>query len=405
MAAADASVSLLDVIRKAGLSGDVDFLKAACEILMQALIEMEASEKIGAGKYERVSSRTTYRNGYRERAWDTRVGSLNLKIPKLREGSYYPSLLEPRKMTEKAIVSVIQEAYIHGVSTRKVDELVRALGLDSVDKSEVSRVCAQLDGVVERFRSRLIEGPYPYLWVDATYLKVRDDGHVTSMAFVVAVGVKMSGEREVLGFDIGPSEDGEFWVEFLRDLVRRGLSGVQLVVSDAHEGLKHGISTVLAGAAWQRCTVHFLRNLLAHVPKAAQSMVAASIRTVFAQPDQASAKVQLAQVARTLEKRFARVSQMLLECQDEILAYMAFPQEHWRQIHSTNPLERLNKELKRRADVVGIFPTRNSVIRLLGAVLMEQNDEWAVGRRYFSQESMKKLVPTCTDEIELALVS
>ncbi|MGE5483842.1 MAG: IS256 family transposase [Ignavibacteriales bacterium] len=405
MAAADQSLSLLEAIRKAGIEGDVDFLKEAVQMVAQALIEMEAAEKIGAGRYERTSARVTHRNGSRLRPWVTRVGEVTLKIPKLRQGSFFPNLLEPRRMTEKAIVSVIQEAYIHGVSTRKVDELVRAMGLDGVDKSAVSRLCSDLDEVVNRFRTRGLEGAYPYVWVDATYIKCRDDGRVISMAFVVAVGVKATGEREVLGFDLGPSEDGEFWLEFLRGLVSRGLSGVQLVISDAHEGLKKAIGTVLAGATWQRCTVHFMRNILSHVPKGSQSMVAASVRTVFAQLDQTSARAQLAQIARVLEKRFPRVSQMLLDSEHEILAYMAFPQEHWRQIRSTNPLERLNKEIKRRSDVVGIFPNRASALRLLGAVLMEQNDEWAIGRRYFSQESMKKLERTSVAEAELALAS
>ncbi len=338
MAAADQSLSLLEAIRKAGIEGDVDFLKEAVQMVAQALIEMEAAEKIGAGKYERTSSRVTYRNSSRLRPWITRVGEVTLRIPKLRQGSFFPNLLEPRRMAEKAIVSVIQEAYIHGVSTRKVDELVRAMGLDGVDKSAVSRLCSDLDEVVNRFRTRGLDGPYPYVWVDATYIKCRDDGRVISMAFVVAIGVKATGEREVLGFDLGPSEDGEFWLEFLRGLVSRGLSGVQLVISDAHEGLKRAIGTVLAGAVWQRCTVHFMRNILSHVPKGSQSMVSASVRTIFAQPDQASARAQLAQIARVLEKRFPRVSQMLLDSEHEILAYMAFPQEHWRQIRSTNPL-------------------------------------------------------------------
>lgn len=405
MAAADQSFSLLEAIRKAGIEGDVDFLKEAVEMVAQALIEMEAAEKIGACKYERTSSRVTYRNGSRPRPWVTRVGEVTLKIPKLRQGSFFPSLLEPRRMAEKAIVSVIQEAYIHGVSTRKVDELVRAMGLDGVDKSAVSRLCLELDEIVNRFRTRTLEGPYPYLWVDATYIKCRDDGRVISMAFVIVVGVKATGEREVLGFDLGPSEDGEFWLGFLRGLVSRGLNGVQLVISDAHEGLKRAIGAVLVGTAWQRCTVHFMRNILSHVPKGSQSMVAASVRTIFAQPDQASARAQLAQIARVLEKRFPRVSQMLLDSEYEILAYMAFPQEHWRQIRSTNPLERLNKEIKRRSDVVGIFPNRASALRLLGAVLIEQNDEWAIGRRYFSQESMKKLERISLAEAELALVN
>ena len=293
----------------------------------------------------------------------------------------------------QAILSVVQEAYVHGVSTRKVDDLVRALGLDGIDKSEVSRIAKELDEEVNLFRNRPLEGPYPYLWLDATYLKIRSNHRVVSKALVIALGVKMTGEREILGFAIGPCESEPFWHEFLKDLISRGLSGVQLVISDAHEGLKKAIQRALLGASWQRCTVHFMRNALAHVPRGAQQMVAAYIRTIFAQPDQATAKAQLWQVAATLEERFPKVAQMLTACEDEILAYMAFPKEHHKQIHSTNPLERLNKEIKRRADVVGIFPNDESALRLLGAVMMEQNDEWIVLRRYFSQESMSKLLP------------
>jgi transposase-like protein len=295
-------------------------------------------------------------------------------------------------MAEKAILSVVQEAYIHGVSTRKVDDLVRALGLDGIDKSEVSRIARELDEEVNLFLNRPLEGPYPYVWLDATYLKVRHDHRVVSKALVTALGVKMTGEREILGFAIGPCESEPFWHEFLKDLVARGLGGVKLVISDAHEGLRRAIREVLLEASWQRCTVHFMRNALAHVPRAAQQMVAAYIRTVFAQPDHETAKVQLGQVGASLEARFPRVAQLLYKCEEDILAYMAFPKEHHRQIHSTNPLERLNKEIKRRADVVGIFPNDGSALRLLGSVMIEQNDEWIVLRRYFSQGSMSKLL-------------
>lgn len=388
---ANNSFSLIDWLRKTGMDKDCDFLRESVQVLAQALIDLEAAERIGAGAYERTPDRLTYRNGYRSREWDTRVGTVNLSIPKLRQGSYYPSLLEPRRRAERALVSVVQEAYVHGVSTRKVDELVQALGLSGVSKSAVSRLCAEIDAEVERFRNRRLEGEYPYVWLDATFLKVREDGRVQSMAMVIAVGVRDNGERQILGYDLGPSEDGAFWLEFLRSLVARGLKGVRLVISDSHEGLKQAIQSVLHGAVWQRCRVHFMRNVLAHVPKGAQQMVAASIRTIFIQQDQASARAQLGHVAAGLEKRFPRAAEILVEAEEDILAFMAFPSEHWRQIHSTNPLERLNKEVKRRTDVVGIFPNRGAAMRLAGAVLMEQDDEWAVGRRYFSQESMAKL--------------
>lgn len=385
------SFSLLDWLRKMGMDKDADFLRESVQMLAQMLIEAEATEKIGAGAYERTPARVTYRNGAREREWDTRVGTVNLSIPKLRQGSFFPSLLEPRRRTEKALVAVVQEAYVHGVSTRKVDELVQALGMTGISRSAVSRLCAELDAEVERFRNRRLDGEYPYMWLDATFLKVREDGRVQSMAMVIAVGVNESGERRILGYDLGPSEDGAFWLEFLRSLVARGLKGVRLVISDSHEGLKNAIQAVLQGAAWQRCRVHFVRNVFAHVPKSAQQMVAASIKTVFIQQDQQSARVQLGHVAAGLEKRFPRAAEILLEAEEDVLAFMAFPSEHWRQIYSTNPLERLNKEVKRRTDVVGIFPNYGAVMRLAGAVLMEQDDEWAVGKRYFSQQSMAKL--------------
>ena len=382
---------LLELIHKAGMERDVDFLREGVRALAQALMELEVSEKTGVGRYERSESRTTSRNGYRERSWDTRVGTIDLQIPKLRQGSYFPSLLEPRRRAERALVTVVQEAYVHGVSTRKVDELVRALGIGGVSKSEVSRICSELDEEVERFRNRPLESAYPYLWLDATYLKVRENGRVMGMAMVVAVGVRETGDREILGLDLGPAEDGPFWLSFLRSLVARGLRGVQLVISDAHEGLKQAIAAVLSGASWQRCRVHFMRNALAHVPKGVQNMVAAAIRTIFAQPDQEAARSQLRRVSDNMAPRFPRVAALVDGAQEEILAYMAFPEEHWRQISSTNPLERLNKEIKRRSDVVGIFPNRQATIRLVGSVLGEQDDEWSTGRRYFSQESMSKL--------------
>ncbi len=312
-------------------------------------------------------------------------------MPRVRSGGYIPSWLEPRKRAEQALVATVREAYVQGVSTRKVDDLVKALGLDGISKSQVSRLCEALDAEVERFRGRRLEGEYPYLWLDATFVKVRDGGRVVSMAVVIAIGVNGDGQREVLGLDVGPTEDGACWHGFLRSLVARGLAGVRLVISDAHGGLKGAIAAVLQGASWQRCRVHFVRNVLALVPKAAQEMVAATIRTVFAQPDAAAARETWRKVADSLRGRFPRAAALLDEAEDDVLAYAAFPREHWRQIWSNNPLERLNKEVKRRTDVVGIFPTDRAVIRLAGAVLAEQHDEWQVARRYFSAESLAKL--------------
>jgi transposase-like protein len=309
-------------------------------------------------------------------------------------GTYFPSLLQPRRRAEHALLAVVQEAYVHGVSTRKVDDLVKALGVDGISKSEVSRICGALDTVVAAFRTRALTGEHRYLWVDATYQKVRVDGRVVSQATVVAVGITSDGDRQVLGVDVGPSEDRAFWTAFLRSLVKRGLTGVRLVVSDAQEGLKQAISTVLHGAAWQRCRVHFMRNLLATVPQGAREAIAAIVRTIFAQPDHASAMAQLRKVADGLRPRFAQTAALLEDAAEDILAYRHLPVDHQRQRHSTNPLERLNKEITRRSNVVGIFPNPAAVIRLVGAILLEQDDEWAVAeRRYFSAESMQQPAP------------
>ena len=371
---------------------DGDVLREGIRVLAQALMETEVTALVGAERHERNEDRTAYRNGSLARTWDTRLGTIELAIPKVRPGTYFPSLLQPRRRAEQALLTVVQEAYVHGVSTRKVDDLVKALGLDGMSKSEVSRICGDLDPLVEAFRTRALAGEYPYLWLDATYHKVRIDGRVVSQATVVAIGVTLAGERQVLGVDVGSSEDRGFWTAFLRSLVKRGLAGVRLVISDAHEGLKQAIGTVLTGATWQRCRVHFMRNLLATVPHAMREPIAAIVRTIFAQPDYASALTQLHKVADGLRARLPQAAALLEDAAEDILAYKHFPEEHRQQLHSTNPLERLNKEIKRRSSVVGIFPNVRATIRLVGAVLLEQDDEWAVAeRRYFSVESMRRL--------------
>ena len=387
----DLRMALMELMRKADMAKDVAFLRDGVRVLSQALMELEVDQHLGAEKYERTAERTGQRNGYRERTWDTRVGTIELQVPRVRDGSYFPGLLEPRRRAERALVAVVQEAYVQGVSTRRVDDLVQALGMKGISKSQVSRMCQELDGEVERFRTRRLEGPYPYVWLDATFVKVREHGRVVSQAVVVAIAVNAAGVREVLGLDVGPSEDGGFWLQFLRSLVSRGLTGVKLVTSDAHEGLKQALRAVLQGAGWQRCRVHFMRNALSLVPRVAQQMVAATIRTVFAQPDATSAKEQWMRVTESLRPRFPRLAGLLEEAEEDVLAYVGFPQEHWRQIWSNNPLERLNREVKRRTDVVGIFPNTDATVRLVAAVLAEQHDEWQVSRRYFSAESLAKL--------------
>ena len=385
-------IGLTELLCKARMENDADFLREGVRLLSQALMEIEVEEHVGASRHERTPRRTGQRNGYRERSWDTRVGTVELKVPRVREGGYFPSLLEPRRRAERALSAVVQEAYVHGVSTRKVDELVKALGMGGISKSQVSRLCEELDEEVARFRGRPLEGSYPYVWVDATYVKARQDGHIASTAVVIAVGANAkTGEREVLGLDVGPSEDEAFWSSFLRSLVARGLRGVRLVTSDSHRGLKGAIEKVLQGASWQRCRVHFMRNALSLVPKAAQQMVGATIRTVFAQPGAQSAHEQWRRVSDSFRARFPKLSELMDEAEEDVLSYAAFPQEHWQKIWSNNPLERLNKEVKRRTNVVGIFPNESAVIRLVGAVLSEQHDEWQVAKRYFSVGSLAKL--------------
>ena len=391
----ESRIGLQELLRKAQMEGDVDFLREGVRVLAQALMEIEIEEHLGASRHERTEGRSGHRNGYRQRSWDTRAGTVELAVPRVRDSSYFPSLLEPRRRAERALAAVVQAAYVHGVSTRKVDELVKALGMAGISKSRVSELCEELDEEVERFRGRPLEGLYPYVWLDATYLKAHQDGRVAATAVVIAVGVNAkTGEREVLGLDVGPSEDGAFWTSFLRSLVARGLSGVRLVTSDSHRGLKGAIEAVLQGASWQRCRVHFMRNALSLVPRAAQQMVGATIRTVFAQPDAAGAHQQWRKVADGFRVRFPKLAELMDEAEEDVLAYASFPTEHWQKIWSNNPLERLNKEVKRRTNVVGIFPNEAAVIRLVGSILSEQHDEWQVAKRYFSAGSLAKLERT-----------
>ncbi|HET9957360.1 MAG TPA: IS256 family transposase [Polyangiaceae bacterium] len=382
-----ATMALAELSEK---GAEVDLLREMIRHVAQRMMDMEVENLCAAGYGERSPERVNSRNGYRERQWDTRTGTIDLQIPKLRKGSYFPGFLEPRRTAEKALAAVIQEAYVHGVSTRSVDELVKAMGMGGISKSQVSRLCAEIDERVNAFLNRPIEGDWPYLWIDATYLKVREAGRIVSVAAIIAVAVNTEGVREVLGMAIGASEAEPFWTSFLRSLTRRGLRGVKLVISDAHEGLKAAAAKVLK-ATWQRCRVHFLRNALAHAGKGQRQMVLALINTVFAQDSPESAITQWRAVADQLRTKFPKLAALMDEAESDVLAFMSFPKSHRVQIHSTNPLERLNAEIKRRTNVVGIFPNEAAITRLVGALLLEQNDEWQLQRRYLSLEGLQAL--------------
>ena len=380
-------VTLKDLVEK---GSDSDLLREMIAFVTGRMMEMEVASLTGAGHGERSEDRMNQRNGYRSRDWETRAGTVQVAIPKLRKGSYFPSFLDPRRASEKALVAVIQEAYVQGVSTRSVDALVKSMGMTGISKSQVSRLCEDIDARVNTFLERPIEGSWPYLWIDATYVKVREGGRIISVATIIAVAVSTDGRREVLGMAVGPSEAEPFWTKFLRSLTARGLRCVKLVISDAHQGLQAAAKKVLT-ATWQRCAIHFMRNVMATVTAKQRGMLAAAIRTPFLQETEKEAHAEWRTVADRLRERFPRAAAMMDEAEHDVLAYMSFPKSHWPQIRSTNPIERVNLEIKRRTNVVQIFPNEAAIIRLVGALLLEQNDEWAVSRRYMSLETLARV--------------
>ena len=388
----DERMALIELIEN---QADTDLVRDMLSFAADKIMEVEVEARTGAAKGVRSPLREAHRNGYRARDWDTRAGRIELAIPKLRKGSYLPSFLEPRRTAEKALVAVIQEAYVHGISTRSVDDLVKAMGAGGMSKSQVSRLCAEIDKRVNAFLTRPLEGAWPYLWLDATYLKVRDSGRIVSRAVIVAVAVNEDGKREVLGIATGPSEAETFWTDFLRSLADRGLRGVKLVIADDHKGLRAAARRVF-NATHQRCRVHWMRNALAHAPAKQRTAVAAMLKTIFAQESKADAEAQRDVVADALREKVKKLGAFMDASRDDVLAYMDFPREHWAQIASTNPLERVNREIKRRADVIGIFPNDGAITRLVGALMLETNDEWTVARRYMSLETLARVTDNPT---------
>ena len=387
----DNIMTLIDYLRKVGLQEDLDFCKKAAEYFGQQVIDLEAEEVIGAKKYERTVTRKNQRNGSRKRTLETRVGEIDLEIPKLRKGSYFPSILEPRNRMEEALLTVVQEAYVQGISTRKMKKLFKAFGLPGIDKSKVSRICKELNEMVQAFRERPLQASYPYIWLDAIVLKVRENHRVVNLSLAIAIGVDQQGERHIVGFELGAGESEAFWLEFLRSIKARGLEEVKLVISDAHSGLVSALSQALSGAAWQRCTVHFMRNVLSQISHKDKRQVADALKLIFEQPDHQTAQIYLEHLAAAMQTRWPKAVNMLLEAKEDILVYKTFPEEHHRSIHSVNPLERLNREIRRRTRVVGVFPDRSSVYRLVGTLLMNTDEDWRAGRRYMGKEGVEKI--------------
>ena len=380
----DERMALVELVEK---QADTDLVREMLAFAADRVMGLVVELRTGAAKGARSPLREVQRNGYRERDWDTRAGRIALEIPKLRKGTYFPEFLEPRRAAEKAMTAVIQEAYVQGLSTRSVDDLVKAMGMTGVSKSQVSRLCGEIDERVSAFLNRPLEGEWPYLWLDATYIKVRRGGRIVSVAAIVAVAVNLDGRREVLGIAVQPSEAEVFWDEFLRSLADRGLRGSRLIIADDHKGLKAAAAKVL-GATVQRCRVHFMRNALACVGKKDRPIVIAALRTAFDQDTLAASKEHWAKLIDAFEPRHPKLAELMRRAEDDVLAYKSFPRDHWAKIHSTNPLERLNKEIKRRTNVVGIFPNEAAVTRLVGALMLEQNDEWAITRRYMTLETV-----------------